>query len=91
MELFLQAYERPPEPIVLDLEATDNPLSDDPLRRFFHGYYKAYGYLLRYLLCGEHLLCAKRRPADREASAGSVRHLDRIVSPHRLAAYAGQT
>ncbi len=80
VELFLQAYERPPERIVLDLDATDNPLYGDQLGRFFHGYYGTYCYLPLYIFCGEHLLCAKLRPADRDASAGSVQQLERIVS-----------
>jgi hypothetical protein len=66
--------------IVLDLDATDNPLYGDQLGRFFHGYYRTYCYLPLYIFCGEHLLCAKLRPADRDASAGSVKQLERIVS-----------
>lgn len=80
VELFLQAYERPPEQTVLDLDATDNPLHGEQLGRFFHGYYQSYCYLPLYIFCGEHLLCAKLRPADIDASAGSVKQLDRIVS-----------
>jgi hypothetical protein len=80
VELFLQAYESPPEQIVLDLDATDNPLYGEQLGRFFHGYYDSYCYLPLYIFCGEHLLCAKLRPADIDASAGSVKQLDRIVS-----------
>jgi len=80
VELFLQAYEQPPEQIVLDLDATDNPLYGEQLGRFFHGYYESYCYLPLYIFCGEHLLCAKLRPADIDASAGSVKQLDRIVA-----------
>jgi Transposase DDE domain group 1 len=85
VELFLQAYEQPPEQIVLDLDATDNPLYGDQLGRFFHGYYDCYCYLPLYIFCGEHLLCAKLRPADIDGSAGSVKQLDRIVSRIRQA------
>ncbi len=79
VELFLQAYERPPTQIVLDLDATDNPLYGEQLGRFFHGYYNQYCYLPLYIFCGDHLLCAKLRPADIDASAGSVKQLDRII------------
>jgi hypothetical protein len=85
VELFLQAHERPPEQIVLDLDATDNPLHGDQLGKFFHGYYREYCYLPLYIFCGEHLLCAKLRPADLDASTGSVKQLDRIVSRIRQA------
>jgi len=80
VELFLQAHPQPPAQVVLDLDATDNPLYGEQLGRFFHGYYDSYCYLPLYIFCGEHLLCAKLRPADIDASAGSVKQLDRIVA-----------
>jgi Transposase DDE domain group 1 len=83
--LFLQAHARPPERIVLDLDATDDPIHGHQLGRFFHGYYKNYCYLPLYIFCGDHLLCARLRPADMDASAGSVKHLQRIVARIRQA------
>ena len=38
-----------------------------------------YCYLPLYILCGEHVLCARLRPSDRDASAGSIEELERIV------------
>ena len=61
--LFLQAHARPPARIVLDLDATDDPIHGHQLGRFFHGYYKSYCYLPLYIFCGDHLLCARLRPA----------------------------
>jgi hypothetical protein len=83
--LFLQAHARPPERIVLDLDATDDPIHGHQLGRFFHGYYKDYCYLPLYIFCGDHLLCARLRPADIDAAAGSVKHLKRIVAQVREA------
>ena len=83
--LFLQAYARPPERIVLDLDATDDPIHGHQLGRFFHGYYKNYCYLPLYIFCGDHLLCARLRPADIDASAGSLKQLQRIVEQIRRA------
>ena len=48
--------------------------------RFFHGYYDNYCYLPLYVFCGRHLLAAKLRPADIDASAGSVEEMARIVA-----------
>jgi hypothetical protein len=79
-EIFLQSYRQPPSCIVLDLDATDDPLYGHQLGRFFHGYYKSYCYLPLYIFCGDHLLCAKLRPSDIDASTGSVKQLDRIIS-----------
>src|SRR5262245_3178550 len=83
--LFLQAHPRPPARIILDLDATDDPIHGHQLGRFFHGYYKGYCYLPLYIFCGDHLLCARLRPSDIDASAGSVKHLKRIVAQLREA------
>jgi len=83
VELFLQAYPTPPEEIVLDLDATDDPVHGRQEGRFFHGYYDAYCYLPLYIFCGEHLLCAKLRPSNIDASAGALDELDRIVAQIR--------
>ena len=77
--LFLEAHERPPEQIILDLDATDDPLHGHQEGRFFHGYYDCYCYLPLYVFCGRHLLAAKLRRSDIDASAGSVEEVARIV------------
>ncbi len=77
--LFLEAHERPPRQIILDLDATDDPLHGHQEGRFFHGYYDCYCYLPLYVFCGRHLLLAKLRPSDIDASAGSVEAIGRIV------------
>jgi Transposase DDE domain group 1 len=81
--LFLQAHPTPPPRIVLDLDATDDPIHGHQLGRFFHAYYKNYCYLPLYIFCGDHLLCARLRPADIDASAGVVKQLKRIVAQIR--------
>jgi hypothetical protein len=83
VDAFLLLTPDPPEEIVLDLDATDDPLHGHQLGRFFHGYYAGYCYLPLYIFCGEHLLCAKLRPADIDAAAGSVKQLTRIVEQIR--------
>jgi len=77
--LFLEAHARPPKQIILDLDATDDPLHGHQEGRFFHGYYDCYCYLPLYVFCGRHLLLAKLRRADIDASAGSVEAVERIV------------
>jgi hypothetical protein len=79
LTLFLEAHERPPKQIVLDLDATDDPLHGHQEGRFFHGYYDCYCYLPLYVFCGRHLLLAKLRRSDIDASAGSVEQVKRIV------------
>ena len=79
VDLFLEAHARPPKEIVLDLDATDDPLHGHQEGRFFHGYYDGYCYLPLYIFCGEFLLCAKLRPSDIDGAAGSVKQLSRII------------
>ena len=83
LDAFLQAHPEPPERIVLDLDATDDPLHGNQEGRFFHGYYREYCYLPLYIFCDEFLLCARLRPSNIDASTGSVEELERIVSEIR--------
>ena len=80
VDAFLQQYLLPPERIVLDVDATDNPLHGHQLGRFFHGYYDEYCYLPLYVFCGDHPLLALLRPADIDSSTGLLKHLLRIVA-----------
>lgn len=76
---FLDAHARPPSRIVLDLDATDDPLYGSQEGAFFHGYYRHYCYLPLYIFCGPFLLCAKLRRSNIDAAAGAVEELERIV------------
>jgi len=83
VDLFLDAHSRAPKQIILDLDATDDPLHGHQEGRFFHGYYDCYCYLPLYIFCGRHLLAAKLRRADIDASAGAVEEVARIVGQVR--------
>ena len=85
VETYLALHPLPPKEIVLDLDATDDPIHGHQLGRFFHGYYDSYCYLPLYIFCGEYLLCAKLRPSDIDGAAGSVKQLAKIVERIRLA------
>ncbi len=80
VDLFLEAHERPPRQIILDLDATDDPLHGEQEGRFFHGYYDCYCYLPLYVFCGRHLLVAKLRRANMDAAAGAVEEVARVVA-----------
>ncbi|MBT1517159.1 IS1380 family transposase [Bradyrhizobium sp. SRL28] len=81
--LFQEAHKTAPGEIILDLDATDDPLHGHQEGRFFHGYYDSYCYLPLYIFCGRHLLAAKLRPANIDAAAGSVEEVSRIVAQIR--------
>ena len=80
VEVFLEAHEGDaPIEVVLDVDATDDPLHGEQEGRFFHGYYKSYCYLPLYIFCGHHLLSARLRTADQDAAQGVVEELEGIV------------
>jgi hypothetical protein len=79
IDLFLDAHAKAPKQITLDLDATDDPLHGHQEGRFFHGYYDCYCYLPLYVFCGRHLVAAKLRPSNIDASAGAVDEVARIV------------
>ena len=63
LEQFIASFKTAPEELVLDFDATDNPLYGQQEGRFFHGYYDCYCYLPLYVFCGQQLLCAYLRPS----------------------------
>jgi len=79
VDLFLDAHRSAPRQVILDLDATDVPLHGHQEGRFFHGYYDAYCYLPLYVFCGRHLLAAKLRRSNIDASAGATEEVARIV------------
>lgn len=85
VDLWLEAQASPPAEVILDLDTTDVALHGHQENRFFHGYYNHYGYLPLYIFSGEHLLCARLRPSNTDASAGSLAEIQRIVGQTRAA------
>jgi hypothetical protein len=83
VDLFLDGHKRAPTEIVLDLDATDDPVHGNQEGRFFHGYYGHYCYLPLYIFCGDDLLLARLRKADIDGSAGSLEEVERIVAQIR--------
>jgi Transposase DDE domain group 1 len=80
VDLFVEAHERAPRQIILDLDATDDPLHGEQEGRFFHGHYGCYCYLPLYIFCGRDLLAATLRRADADAAAGAVEEVARLVA-----------
>jgi hypothetical protein len=82
---FVESHEKPPEQIILDIDTTDLTLHGHQEGRFFHGYYDSYCYLPLYVFCGEHVLCARLRPSNTDAFAGSLAEIRRIIGQIRAA------
>jgi len=84
VDLYIQSQPRQPKRIVLDLDATDDPVHGEQEGRFFHGYYGCYCYLPLYIFIEEHLVCARLRPSNIDAAAGSLEEVQRIVKRLRF-------
>ncbi len=80
VDIFLDAHKRPPKEIVLDLDATDDPVHGEQEGRFFHGYYDCYCYLPLYIFHGRFLLCAKLRRSNIDGAAGAIDEVARIIA-----------
>jgi hypothetical protein len=83
VNVFVEAHTVTPPEIVLDIDTTDVALHGKQESRFFHGYYDHYCYLPLYIFAGEHLLCARLRPANIDGAAGSLDEIRRIVEQLR--------
>ena len=80
VDLFVEAHAGAPRRIVLDLDATDDPIHGHQEGRFFHGYYDCYCYLPLYIFAGRHLLAAKLRRSNIDGAAGAKEEVERIVA-----------
>jgi Transposase DDE domain group 1 len=83
VDIFVEAHRRRPRQIILDLDATDDPIHGKQEGRFFHGYYGNYCYLPLYIFCGEFLLGARLRSSNIDASEGALDELKRIIAQIR--------
>jgi len=85
IEQFIASFKVAPKELVLDFDATDNPLHGQQEQRFFHGYYDSYCYLPLYVFCGQQLLCAYLRPSRIDAAQHSAAILKLLVQRLRQA------
>jgi len=85
VDVCIESELQAPAEVVLDVDATDDPLYGKQEGRFFHGYYAEYCYLPLYIFWGEYLLCARLRKANEEPASGVVEELKRIVKKLRQA------
>lgn len=85
VEVCIESQVEAPAEVVLDVDATDDPLYGEQEGRFFHGYYAEYCYLPLYIFWGEYLLCARLGLASQDPASAVVEELERIVNKLRQA------
>ena len=82
---FIASHHTPPEELILDFDATDDPLHGKQEGRFFHGYYDCYCYFPLYVFCGDHLLAAYLRESGIDGAKHSRAILKLLVDRFREA------
>jgi hypothetical protein len=90
-EQFVSAFKQAPAELVLDFDATDDPVHGKQEGRYFHGYYDHYCFLPLYVTCGDHLLVSYLRPSNIDAARHAwailsllVKHLRRVWPAVRI-------
>lgn len=79
IEKFIESFDAPPEELVLDFDATDDPVHGEQEGRFFHGYYDHYCFLPLYVFCGSQLLVSYLRPSNIDGAKHSWAILSLLV------------
>ena len=64
LDQFIASFKRAPKKLILDFDATDDPVHGEQDGRFFHGYYRHYCFLPLYVFCGHQLLVSYLRPSN---------------------------
>jgi len=83
VEQFIASYGSPPSQIILDFDATDDPLHGNQEGKFFHGYYDHYCDLPLYVFCGDQLLVPYLRTSNIDAAKHSRAILKLLVRRFR--------
>jgi len=79
LEQFVTSFKRPPKKLILDFDATDDPVHGEQDGRFFHGYYRQYCFLPLYVFCGDQLLVSYLRPSNIDGAKHSWAILSLLV------------
>jgi hypothetical protein len=85
VDQFMASFDGAPEELVLDFDATDNPLHGQQEGRFFHGYYDSYCYLPLYVFCGQAMLACVLRPSKIDGARHAAAVIKLLVARLRQA------
>ena len=76
VDQFINSFEESPKQLILDFDATDNPVHGDQVGKYFNGFYDGYCFLPLYVFCDHKLLVSYLRPA----SCGAAHHAGAILA-----------
>lgn len=75
----VKAIPKKSKEIVIDFDATDDPLHGHQEGAYFHGYYRHYCYLPLYAFCGNIPLWAELRECKIDGCKGTVEALQKLI------------
>lgn len=76
IDQFIESFAQAPKQLILDFDATDNPVHGDQVGKYFNGFYDGYCFLPLYVFCGHQLLVSYLRPS----SCGAAHHAGAILA-----------
>jgi len=79
IEQFIKSFKKTPKKLILDFDATDNPVYGNQEGRFFHGYYDSYCFLPLYVFCGKQLLVSYLRQSNQDGATHTWAILSLLV------------
>jgi hypothetical protein len=85
IEKFIESFDEAPKQLILDFDATDDPVHGKQVGRFFHGFYRHYCFLPLYVFCGSQLLVGYLRPSDIDGARHAWAILSLLVKRLRQA------
>lgn len=83
VETFIESFNKPPKELILDFDATDDPVHGQQEGRFFHGYYNHYCFLPLYVFCGKYPLVAYLSGSNTDGAKNSRALLSLLVKRFR--------
>jgi len=85
VEQFIASFKAAPTELILDFDATDDPVHGEQDGRFFHGFYGRYCFLPLYVFCDDQLLVSYLRPSNIDGAKHSWAILSLLVKRLRQA------
>ena len=83
VDAFIASHSEAPQELILDFDATNDPVHGRQEGRFFHGYYDEYCFLPLYVFCGDQLLVSLLQPSSQDGAKFAPGVLKRLVKRFR--------
>ena len=83
LQQFIDSFKTPPQELILDFDATDDPTHGQQDNTFYHGYYRHHCFLPLYVFCNDQLLVSYLRPSNEDGAKHSGAILKCLVDALR--------